>query len=67
MPFRNYTQFDSETLSKMTAAYDAVVRRLGISNNDPRTSQLAAKIAAIAAEGERDVGKLIEQALIGLK
>ena len=51
----------------MTAAYDAVVARLQLKSNDPLTGKLAAKIANLAAEGERDVGKLTEQALLGLK
>ena len=67
MPFRNYTQFDSATLDKMAAAHDAVVRRLDLKSDDPRTGRLAAKIASLAAEGERDVEKLSEQALVGLK
>lgn len=67
MPFRNYTQFDGEALFKMRAAYDAVVARLRIKSDDPRTSKLAAKIAALAAEGERDVEKLAEQAAKDLK
>ena len=66
MPFRDYTQFDSATLEKMRLAYDAVIARLNIKSDDPRTGKLAAKIAALAAEGERDVGKLTEQALLGL-
>ena len=67
MPFRNYTQFDGATLDKMREAYDAVVRRLALKSDDPRTGRLAAKIAALAAEGERDVGRLTDQALIELK
>lgn len=67
MPFRNYTQFDTATLDVMRAAYDAVMLRLNLKNDNPLTSRLAAKIAALAAEGERDVGKLTEQALTGLK
>jgi hypothetical protein len=67
MPFRNYSQFDSAALKVMTAAYDAVVARLQLKSDDPLTGKLAAKIASLAAEGERDVGKLTEQALLGLK
>jgi hypothetical protein len=66
MPFRDYTQFDTETLRVMTAAYDAVVARLNIQSGDPLTSKLATKIVALADAGERDVGKLTEQALVGL-
>lgn len=62
MPFRNYTQFDTETLKAMTAAYDAVVARLKLEPNDPRTGRLAAKIVMLASDGERNVGKLTEQA-----
>ena len=67
MPFRNYTQFDTATLNVMTAAYDAAVARLQLKSDNPLTGKLAAKIASLAAEGERDVGKLTEQALLGLK
>ena len=67
MPFRNYTQFDTATLDVMAAAYDAVVKRLDLKSDNPLTSKLASKIAAIAAEGERDIGKLTERALTGLK
>jgi hypothetical protein len=67
MPFRNYTQFDSAALKIMTAAYDAAVARLKIKSDNPLTGKLAAKIASLAAEGERDVGKLTEEALLGLK
>jgi hypothetical protein len=67
MPFRDYTQFDSATLDKMAKAYDAVVSRLNIKSDDPRTSRLAAKIATLAAAGERDVTRLAERAIVGLK
>jgi hypothetical protein len=63
MPFRNYTQFDSATLDIMGAAYDAAVKRLGITSDNPLTSKLAAKIAALASEGERDATKLTELSL----
>ena len=66
MPFRNYTQFDTESLRAMTAAYDAVVARLKPQPNDPRTGRLAAKIVTLASDGERNVGNLTEQASTGL-
>jgi hypothetical protein len=66
MPFRDYTQFDAATLDKMAAAYDAVVKRLDIKSDNPLTGTLAARIAALAAEGERDVGKLTDQALLAM-
>jgi hypothetical protein len=66
MPFRDYTQFDSATLQKMTSACDAVITRLDIKSDDPRTGRLAVKIAALAAEGERDVGRLTERAILEL-
>jgi hypothetical protein len=67
MPFRDLTDFDSQTLQNMTAAYDAVVARLDIKPGDPLTSRLAAKIVGLVKAGERDLGKLTEQALTGLK
>jgi hypothetical protein len=65
-PFRNYTQFDAETLKVMAAAYDAVAARLKLQPNDPRTGRLAAKIITLASEGERNVGKLTEKASTNL-
>jgi hypothetical protein len=64
MPFRDLKDFDGETLRNMTAAYDAVVARLGIKPDDPRTSRLATKIVALVKSGESDVGKLTERALV---
>jgi hypothetical protein len=63
MPFSDYTQFNGEALLKMRSAYDLAVARLNLKNDDPRTGELAAKIAALAAEGERDVEKLAERAV----
>jgi len=47
----------------MTAAYDATVAKLNLKSVDPRTGKIAAKIAALAAEGERDPVKLSDLAL----
>ena len=58
----NYSQFDTETLNKMSAAYDAIVRLLDIKSDDPRTSELASIIARLADLGVRDVPHLIDQA-----
>ena len=63
MPFRDYSGFTAETLRNMTAAYDTAIAKLNIKTPDPLTSKLAAAIAAIASEGERDPGKLCERAL----
>jgi hypothetical protein len=63
MPFRNYAQFDIETLRKMTAAYDVAVTRLNIKSDDPMTSRLANIIVELASTGERDPDKLCEAAL----
>ena len=61
MPFRNYSQFTSGTLKIMATAYDAVIAKLGIASSDPRTSQIAAKIASLVSEGETDVTKLCDK------
>ncbi|MGA6975276.1 MAG: hypothetical protein WBZ23_01885 [Pseudolabrys sp.] len=42
----------------MTAAYDTAIAKLNIKSSDPLTGKLAAAIAAVAAEGERDPGTL---------
>jgi hypothetical protein len=67
VPFRDYSGFNFETLRTMTAAYDAAVAKLKIKSDDPRTVKIAAKIAVMAAEGERDPQKLFEGVLAELK
>ena len=51
----------------MTAAYDAALAQLGIEQGDPLTSNLAARIAALASEGEHDVDKLCAKAIAGVQ
>jgi hypothetical protein len=67
MPFHNYSGFNDAMLKAMTAAYDKAVARLGIEPSDPLTSKLAARIAALASEGEGDPNGLCEKALDGLQ
>ena len=62
MPFRDYEQFDGATLDKMAAAYDAAFHQLKLTSDSPLTSKLAAAIAELAAQGERDVARLVEEA-----
>ena len=63
MPFRNYRQFDSETLCIMQSAYSAALVRLGAASGDPRSGSIAAAIAKLTDEGERDPNVLCELAL----
>lgn len=67
MPFRNYDGFNTETLRIMTVAYDAAIARLSIKSDNPLTSELAAKIVALVANGERDPDKLCERAMAELQ
>ena len=67
MPFRDYSGFNDATLKAMTAAYDAAKAKLGIKDSDPLTSNIAARIAALASEGGRDPVKLCDQALAGIQ
>lgn len=67
MPFRNNLEFDLDTRTRMTAAYDAALAKLGIDGNDPLSSQLAATIVDLAAEGIHEVAALAEAALARLK
>jgi len=67
MPFRNETQFTIETIGTMTAAYDAVVKRLHLKPEDPRTGQLAILIVQLAKAGVVDPERLADQARAGLK
>jgi len=66
VPFRDYAGFNGETLRSMTAAYDAAIEKLHLKSTDPLTGKLAATIAALASEGERDPDKLCERALAEL-
>jgi hypothetical protein len=66
MPFRDYSNFDTATLNAMRAAYDAAISQLGITSDDPRTSNIAAIIAALASEGQREPAILCEQAIAAL-
>ena len=66
MPFRDYSGFNADTIKIMTAAFDAAIAKLGIETTDPRTSNIAARIAAMTSEGERDPAKLCDQAIAGL-
>ena len=63
MPFRNIQEFDSETLRKMTQAFDACCERLRLDSDDPQRSELATKIIELAATGERDAGRLFARAI----
>ena len=67
MPFRDYSHFDDAALKAMSAAYDAAIAKLGIKTADPLTGNIAARIAALASEGERDPAKLCDQAIAGFK
>ena len=51
----------------MTAAHDSAMAQLGIAPGHPLTGKLAANIAALADEGQRDPIKLCELALAKLR
>ena len=67
MPFHHYSAFDDAALKAMTAAYDAAIAKLAIKAGDPLTSTIAGRIAALAANGERDPAKLCDKAILRLK
>jgi hypothetical protein len=59
------TSFDSDAVSAMTAAYDAILRELGLSECDDATTRLVAKLViGFGSEGERDPQR-IEIAILG--
>jgi hypothetical protein len=62
VPFRNYSQFNTDALVIMTDAYDAAVAKLGIQPTDPRTAELASKIVTLFTQGEREAAALAEKA-----
>jgi hypothetical protein len=66
MPFRDLTNISLDERQRLTAVFDAVCARLKMGPDDPRRANIAAKIIALAATGERDQAKLIEQTLLGL-
>jgi len=66
MPLRDYSGFDEAALKAMSAAYDAAIAKLGLGSDDPLTSNIAARIASLASEGQRDPTKLCDEAVAGL-
>jgi hypothetical protein len=66
MPFRDYSGFDDAALKAMSAAYDAAIAKLGVKLDDPLTSKIAVRIAALASEGQRDSTKMCDEAVAGL-
>jgi hypothetical protein len=59
------TSFDSDAVSAMAAAYDAILRELGLSECDDAATRLVAKLViGFASQGERDP-KRIEIATLG--
>ena len=68
MPFRNYGNFDHRTLVVLQKAYDSALVQLGIRGDDPRSGPLAAAIAQLADDGERNADALCAAAIerIGL-
>lgn len=53
------TSFDPEALSAVVAAYDAVLRELGLSEGDDAGTRIVARrVVEIASQGERDPERL---------
>ena len=67
MPFRQYPEFDLETVRVMTKAYDSVVVQLKLKPEDPRTGKLANLIVDLTKAGVLDPERLADQARAGLK
>ena len=66
MPFRQETEFSSETARAMTAAHDAVVARLNLKPDDPRRGKLVRLIVQLAKAGVVDPERLADQARAGI-
>jgi hypothetical protein len=67
MPFRNATEFNTETVAIMTAAHDSVVARLQLKPDDPLRGKLISLIVQLAKAGVVDPEILADQARAGLK
>ena len=67
MPFSTETQFDSDALRAMTAAFDTVTAKLHLKADDPRRGKLASLIVQLAKAGVVDSERLADQARSGLK
>jgi hypothetical protein len=62
------TSFDPETISAIAAAYDAVLRELGLSErDDERTRMVAKRVIEFASRGELDSKRLKIATLAALK
>jgi hypothetical protein len=56
--------YEAEDISNVTAAYEAALRRLGVSDRaDPMTATVANLIIGLAQDGERDPKKLCDRAV----
>jgi hypothetical protein len=59
-----HTVFSPEDLDAMSAAFEGVLRELGLNNKvDPVTETVARQIISLARQGVRDPAKLREGAL----
>jgi hypothetical protein len=67
MPFRSETEFTTETITSMQAAYDSVVAKLKLKPEDSRRGKLATLIVQLAKAGVVDSERLADQARSGLK
>jgi hypothetical protein len=66
MPFRNESEFTSETLEAMQIAYDSVVDKLKLKPDDARRGKLASLIVQLAKAGVYNSDRLADQARAGL-
>jgi hypothetical protein len=67
MPFRNYPEFDLNTVKSMTEAYESVAARLQLQADDPRTGKLAIIIVQLVKAGVVDADRLADKAYAGLR
>jgi hypothetical protein len=59
--------FSQEDISRMTAAYEAALELLRVTDrSDPLTELIAKKIIEVTRNGERDPAKICARALIHL-
>lgn len=59
--------FDPEAVKAMTAAYEAVRERLGLTDrSDPLTQLVAKKVIEIAQTGVRDPGELCDRVVAAI-
>ena len=63
MPLPHNVSFDPDQIRVITSAYEKACLRLQLTEDDPRSEQLAKQIISLARDGEHNADRLCDLAL----